>query len=271
MTWLKDCIRAADDAGSMAGRTSWIAGRLSKWRSGIGASGWRDREIALLLGLVWALSGCVSLSLPSIAHVHIGHVLKGWSDTPSQQGLLQVAVHDAKAAADHADFAVQGARDLASVRLHLGHVLHALDPVLEPEGPGSGYGLLRALDGAVEHLGFASGVPDASVSLRAGMPAVLAVLEPLRREVRLLLVLTRDGRSSGDPGQALAYAQEVQVRTKTVVQQIAQAQQHLSSVLTRERPAYRPVAERYLFGLIRLPSGEWAFAERSLRRRAGAY
>ncbi|WP_374436604.1 hypothetical protein [Inhella sp.] len=211
----------------------------------------------------------MSLSPPSFAHIHIGHVLSGWSDTPQRQGLLRIALQDARVAAEHAEYAVQGARDLNSVRLHLGHVVQALDPALEPQGPGSGYGLVRALGGLSEHLGYAGSVSDASAALKAGLPPLIDGLQPLRREALLLTALTREGRRVADPGQALAYAQEAQQRCQALETQLAQLGQRLQALLAAENPPYSPVAERYLFGLIRLPSGEWGFAER--RRSAGSY
>lgn len=225
-----------------------------------------------LLGVagLGGLAGCVSVSPPSLAHVHVGHALSGWSDTPQRQGLLVVARQDARVALEHAEFAVQGARNLAAVRLHLSHVRHALAPQLEPGGPGSGYGLLRALGGAAEHLGYAREVPDVSAALKAGLPGVLEALQVLRRDAQLLELLARDGRGSVDPGQALAYAQEAQGRAQSLVTRLERAQQRLDALLAAEQPPYRTVAQRYLFGIVRLPNGDWAFSSERPARR-GAY
>ena len=70
------------------------------------------------------------------AHIHIGHVVTMWNDTPDSQGLLPVAIADANIAASHATLMQQSRNDLESVKLHAAHVLHALDPTLEPKGPG---------------------------------------------------------------------------------------------------------------------------------------
>ncbi len=269
LTWRKDSLRAYADARRMAMQAMRLA-TPSQTDVCVGRrrAGW-IRPIALLLGFLCALSGCVSLSLPSIAHVHLGHVLSGWSDTPQRQGLLRVARQDARVAAEHAEYAVQGARDLGSVRLHLGHVLQVLDPALAPEGPGSGYGLVRAIDGVSEHLGYAGSVGDASAGLKTSLPPLIDGLQALRREAQLLMALAREGRRVGDPGQALAYAQEAQQRSKALEAQLVQLGLRLETLLAAENPPYQPVAERYLFGLIRLPSGEWGFAKR--RQGAGSY
>lgn len=203
------------------------------------------------------VAGCVSIELPTIAHVHVGHAITGWNDTPGGRGLCDVAQSDATVASEHAAFAAEGARDPAAVRLHLGHVLHAVDPTREASGPGSGYGALKALDGCIDHLGYAAAVPDASGNLRAGLPPLLDMLQPLRAEVRAVAALTADARRSGDTALALAYAQDVRLRSDRLLVTLVQGRQRLDSLLAAEVPAYRPVARRHLFGIIQLPSGEW--------------
>lgn len=219
----------------------------------------RRRAIAWLGPFAIGLAGCVTVDLPSIAHVHVGHAITSWTDTPDHRGLFDVAQAEAAVAAEHAGYAVEGARDPAAVRLHLGHVLHAADPAKEPAGPGAGYGLLRAIDGCVDHLGYANDVRDASVNLRAGLPKVLAVLQPLQREARAVAALAAEGRRSADVAQAAAFAQEVRQRSEHLLVRLALARQQLTTLLAAEQPPYRTVPRRYLFGLIRLPSGDWAF------------
>lgn len=230
---------------------------LTAWfvrRRGLGAG-------ALLLALAALGTSCVSLSLPTVAHVHLGHVLDGWGDTPKRQGLLTVAVEDAQHAAEHATYAVQGAQDIRSVKLHLGHVLHAVDPTQEEDGPGSGYGLLKGLDGVIEHLGYVSEVPDASANVRGGLPALVQSARALRQQAKLLGTLARDGQNAMDPGLALVLAQEAEQRAAALRAGLGQFGQRLQGLLAAENPPYRPVAQRYLFGLIRLPSGQWGFGD----------
>lgn len=224
---------------------------------------WAPLAIALLI------TGCVTVDLPSIAHVHVGHAITGWNDTPGGRGLCDVAQDEAAVASEHAAFAVEGARDPQAVRLHLGHVLHAVDPTREPAGPGTGYGLLKALDGCIDHLGFAADVRDASPNLKAGVPTLVATLQPLGREVRTIAVLAADARRSPDAALALAYAQDVRQRCDRLLVTLVQARQRLDALLAAEQPPYRPVARHYLFGIIRLPSGDWAWA--SAGQRGGGY
>ena len=205
------------------------------------------------------LAACVTLELPTIAHVHVGHAVTAWPDTPGQRSLFDVSLADAAVAAEHAVYAVDGARDLAAVRLHLGHVLHAVDPAREPSGPGSGYGLARAIEACADHLGFAQEVRDASANLKAGLPAVIGTLQPLGREARAIAALAAEGRQSTDPAAAVAYAQEARQRTARLAGELWLARHQLSQLLAAEQPPYRVVPRRYLFGILRLPSGEWIF------------
>ena len=139
----------------------------------------------------------------------------------------------------------------------------------EPVGPGTGYGLLKALDGCIDHLGFAADVRDASPNLKAGVPTLVATLQPLGREVRTIAALAADARRSPDAALALAYAQDVRQRCDRLLVTLVQARQRLDALLAAEQPPYRPVARHYLFGIIRLPSGDWAWA--SAGQRADGY
>jgi len=218
---------------------------------------WR---VALVCVAALGMSACVSVQLPSIAHVHVGHAITAWPETPGQRGLLEVARSEAATIVEHAGYAVAGARDMREVKLHLGHVLHALDPALEREGPGLGYGLAPALAGAVDHLGFAAEANDASANFRSGLPAVVERLRPLQRQAQVLVALSRDARGSADVAQVVTYSEEVRQRSEALRQELDAVSRQLDALLAAESPAYRPIAQRYLFGLIRLPSGGWTYA-----------
>ena len=219
---------------------------------------WRRAVSGPLLAAA-ALGACVTVELPKIAHVHVGHAVTAWMDTPGNRALFDIALAEAAVAAEHAAYAVDGARDVAAVRLHLGHVLHAVDPTREASGPGTGYGLAKAIDGCADHLGFAQEVRDASANLKAGLPAVIGTLQPLGREARAIAALAAEGRGATDAAAAVAYAQEARQRTTRLAGELWLARHRLSQLLAAEQPPYRVVPRRYLFGIIRLPSGEWAF------------
>jgi hypothetical protein len=118
------------------------------------------------------------------AHLHIGHVMTNWRDTPGSRGFLPVAVDEARVAILHAGLAVSSV-SLDDMKLHAGHVLHALDPALEPKGPGAGYGVRKATVGARQHLDLAARADGATASITthalevsSSLANVLEWLEP---------------------------------------------------------------------------------------------
>jgi hypothetical protein len=117
-----------------------------------------------------ALLSLALLALPAAAwaqaHAHVDHVGKSWGDTPGKVGLLTILEEEAKVAAQHAGFAASKTGDLGWMQMHVHHVRHAIDPSSEKGGPGKGYGVLKAAQGVVAHVGFAAGSPDASPNVK---------------------------------------------------------------------------------------------------------
>lgn len=95
------------------------------------------------------------------AQVHIRHVATGIEQTPAGRGLLATATLEAGVALLHANFAAGDLSDLAAMQLHADHALHALAGEAGP-GPGTGYGLLRALAAVATHAGLAAQASGAS-------------------------------------------------------------------------------------------------------------
>jgi uncharacterized lipoprotein YmbA len=63
--------------------------------------------MCLLIAALLAMAGC-SHRAPTIAHVHIGHAMTGWHDTPGKQGLFIVAEQKAAEALAAAQLATGG-------------------------------------------------------------------------------------------------------------------------------------------------------------------
>lgn len=97
---------------------------------------------------------------------HIGHLGTTFPDTPARWGLLPTAVAEATIAEQHAAFAARTPTDLAGMQRHAGHVLHALDPSVEAQGPGRGYGVKRAANTAATHIEMAAKEPAASANVK---------------------------------------------------------------------------------------------------------
>jgi hypothetical protein len=106
---------------------------------------------------------------PGKAGVHIGHVLNGSDDTPGLQGLLPVAMAEARVAAQHATLATRQPENLAYMKTHSEHVMHALDPSTVPQlmAPGQGYGLKKSVTGIATHIALAAKEQDASPNIVA--------------------------------------------------------------------------------------------------------
>jgi hypothetical protein len=94
--------------------------------------------------------------------VHIGHVVNSFADVPDKKSLLFIAQAEAGVAEQHAALGARASTNLDQMKLHAGHVLNALDPSLQPTGPGKGYGLKKAAAGIAMHIDLAAKAKGAS-------------------------------------------------------------------------------------------------------------
>ena len=115
---------------------------------------------------LFAIMICVGGASAQESHAHIGHVMTGWGDTPDAAGLLPTAQKEAAIALQHAELALSQPADIDAIRLHSGHVLHAVDPLAIEGGPGLGYGVEQAASGVDAHINLAAGAQDASDNVR---------------------------------------------------------------------------------------------------------
>lgn len=113
---------------------------------------------------------------PKEYQVHIGHILTAWNDTPGEVGLATILEQEAMIAKEHAGFAASDLEDHANIILHTRHVRHAVDPSAERsgEGPGMGYGIVKAADGIIQHMELARDAADASDSAKVHAEHVIA-------------------------------------------------------------------------------------------------
>jgi hypothetical protein len=227
----------------------------------------------VVLGLgSFLLAGC-GRTLPLISHAHVGHSLTTWRDTPDERGLFVVAEQETTIALQQAQAAQQTRATVA--RQHLAGVIHALDPERQATGPGLGYGGIRALAGAAQHIEFASTSDDASRNIVKGAEAFVkqaaVVIENLRLavDVAILAQKSSDAEISGltaeiapiidrslngadvdGNGSIGNTAEEIGLK---------QMRQQLLAMLSRENPPYHPIGRRYLLGLVRMPNGRWVY------------
>ena len=149
-----------------------------------------------------AFGGAVLLSMAPVyaqapaspAHAHIGHVMTSWKDTPEAKGFLPTAIGDTQVAMEQVERADLEGR-INDFWLYGGYVLNALDPgpetdailktayarlpttYVKVEVPGSGYGVKRAVAGALQHVQLAAKSEGASDNVKTHAAHVTASLE----------------------------------------------------------------------------------------------
>lgn len=115
----------------------------------------------VLVSGLWS-GGVMAARQGDMVMTHIGHVMTNFQAAPMGEGLLPTAVAEARIAAQHAGLVVSSDGDLDAMQRHAGHVIHALDPSIEAQGPGLGYGVKRAAMGVAQHIGLAAMADGAS-------------------------------------------------------------------------------------------------------------
>jgi hypothetical protein len=96
---------------------------------------------------------------------HLGHILNAFNDTPNGVGLLPIAIAEAGIASQHASLALRNPTNLDQLKLHAGHVIHAVDPTVVAMGPGAGYGVKKAATNVATHVDLAGKTPGAAAGV----------------------------------------------------------------------------------------------------------
>jgi hypothetical protein len=86
------------------------------------------------------------------------------------------------------------AASLDDIKTQAGHVMHALDPAVEPKGPGAGYGVKNAVTGALQHLEFAAKADGATVVVTTN---AIRSRAPLMNVLKYVAAWTRRIRDDG--------------------------------------------------------------------------
>jgi hypothetical protein len=156
-----------------------------------------------------------------------------WKDTPGTVGLLTVALSDNRIATAHAQLTSKST-SLDDFKLHAGHVLHALDPAMEPKGPASGYGVKKATTGAIQHVGFAAAVENASATLKSRAAVVTAKLTETNALVDRAIVVAQNIRTATSPSDAGALARELSTLTTEIGAGLDAAEQEMRVIMKAE-------------------------------------
>lgn len=168
------------------------------------------------------------------AHLHLGHVVTNWRDTPGTRGFLPVAADEARVAVLHAQLALK-ASSLDDIKLHAGHVLNALDPAVEPKGPGAGYGVKKSAAGALQHLEFAAKADGATATITTHAPQVSSSLSNVLQWVDQAITAAQRIRAATDAAEAARVAADLAALTLRISDEgLGQAQTHMASILKAE-------------------------------------
>jgi len=146
------------------------------------------------------------------AHLHLGHVMTNWRDTRGTRGFLPVAIDEARVAVLNARLAARSAT-LDEIKLHARDVLHALDPTIEPDGPGAGYGVRKAVAGAQQHLDFAAKAEGATPNVTTHAANVSASLSNVARWLEQAIAVAKDIHAANDAAQAASRAADLAALT----------------------------------------------------------
>lgn len=227
------------------------------------------------------LSGCATTTLPTFAHVHVGHALSGWPDTPSNKGLFAVSedlavdiVEIAIAASELSKAGQHKASVQASTKL-LALIGTSDDDIQSPEN----YTFLTAFVKASNHLKYSIESEDATANLSQGLAQVveqgnaIVVRSNLLKELATVLASLEDEEVIVDVVQQVREIAIQNLEGGDGEYSLRDMRNELAAILARENPAYTPPERKYLFGLLPSPTGGWfwSFKEADDKGSYGRY
>ena len=127
----------------------------------------------------------------SPAQVHLGHLTTRFVTVPNGQGLVTVAVADARVAIQHANLGAQNPNDLAAMKTHANHIIHALDPRRIAQGPGSGFGVFTAAEQIARHAELAGRATGSNQQVTTHSTHVAASARNTRRRADQIVALAQ--------------------------------------------------------------------------------
>jgi hypothetical protein len=141
--------------------------------------------------------------------MHLGHVADRFGDTPANRGLLAAAVAEAGVMTQHAGLAGQQPDNLEYMKTHTVHVLNAVDPTVEANGPGLGYGVKKAAQTALQHMEMAAAAEGASTAMGIHANHIITSSRNVIRWVDELVALGKQVQASTDPAEAAKLLEQV--------------------------------------------------------------
>jgi hypothetical protein len=127
------------------------------------------------------------------------------------------------------------AANLDEINTHAGHALHALDPSVEPKGPGAGYGVKKAVEGALDHLALAAKSDGATTTVTTFTIRSRAPLMNVLKYIDQAGLLVPRIRAATDTAEALRLAAELAAFTVRIGEEGLQpAQNNMELILKAE-------------------------------------
>lgn len=240
----------------------------------------KQRLATFLIVFAGLLIGGCAQKAPKISHVHVGHAITGWHDTPGQKGLFVTAEEKGQSALRNARDAAQPGRRADQMQASIRRVMADVDAGASAERGAERYGLRQALRGAIDHMVFAAEVDDASKNVKTSVPVFVDNAAAVLGRCDSIMAFGKEAVASTNPEEVKVLAAEILRMTQANVEGVdadgngvigsrrdeyglAQLRRDLVAMTEREDPPYTTVSTWYLFNLIRLPSGIWIFRERT--------
>lgn len=172
---------------------------------------------ALLMVALFGVTMPVTAQQQSAAHAHMGHVADGFANTPDGAGLLPTALAEAAVARQHAELALRNTSELGAMQRHAGHVLHAVDPSRIEQGPGAGYGVVRAASGVVQHIEMAGSHETASENVQMHATHVATAARTAAERAERVATLAEQIMAATSAADAADLLQELAELTEQMV------------------------------------------------------
>ena len=239
----------------------------------------KRRLIPLLSIVIYLLlTGCAQ-NLPTFAHVHVGHSLSAWTNTPGKVGLFKLSEKFGEKITRSAitlnDEAIND--DVPAVKRNAAEILNLMGSVDDQIDKPKAYRFLTAFKGAYDHLAYSQASSDATQNMSEGLMVLLTNAESIFIRSELIKSLADALQYETDQDSILEISKELR---KLAVDNyegsdseygLRQMRDELFEVLDRENPPYTAPERRYLFGVIRLPDGTWFWKFKSSASGGGSY
>ena len=226
-------------------------------------------KLALIVAVVFNLYGCAR-TLPLVSHAHVGHALTSWHDTPNQVGLYVSARNEAnealKIATDHLN--LEDAKQQKNAIKRIAYLLNPDVVALNDAEFGKRYGVLRALEGVLDHIEYAATSEDTSLNLLSSINNLTKDGELVLNNFKQIFKFSQQTISNADANSRLSQLHKdlklaVNGKVENGVASTYGMQNFtddFNAMLKREQdPRYEPLPRKFVLGLVRLPNGHWGY------------